>query len=99
MDFLEKALEIPVPLKVVVGATVCKAAAEIRASRQMKNLSKTQCVAFFWLRDAVQNAPHELSATKLEDNIADLLAKPLPGPRTAMLRESLGVRAPEKRAS
>ena len=97
MDFLEKALGMPVPLKVIVDATVCKAAAEKGTSRQMKYLSKTQCVDLFWLRDAVQNVPLEMSAVKSTDNIADILTKPLPGPRTAMLRERMGVRAPGMR--
>ena len=97
MDFLEKALGMPVPLKVIVDATVCKAAAAKGTTRQMKYLSKTQCVDLFWLRDAVQNVPLEMTTVKSADNIADILTKPLPGPRTAMLRESMGVRAPGMR--
>ena len=99
MDFLEKALGMPVPLKVIVDATVCKAAAEKGTSRQMKYLSKTQCVDLFWLRDAVQNVPLEMTTVKSADNIADILTKPLPGPRTAMLRERMGVRAPGTRTN
>ena len=93
MDFLEEALGMPVPPKLMVDATVCKAAAEKGASRQMKYLSKTQSVDLFWLRDAVRNVPLEMSTVKSADNIADILTKPLPGPRTAMLRDKMGVRA------
>ena len=93
MDFLEKALGMPIPLKVMVDATVCKAAAEKGTSRQMKYLSKTQSVDLFWLRDAVQNVPLEMTTVKSADNIADILTKPLPGTRTAMLRDKMGVRA------
>ena len=96
MDFLEKALGVPVPLKVFVDATVCKAAAEKGTSRQMKYLSKTQCVDLFWLRDAVRNVPLEMSTVRSADNIADILTKPLSGPRTAMLRVRMGVRAPSE---
>ena len=92
MDFLEKALGRTVPLRVLVDATVCKAAAEKGTSRQMKYLSKTQCVDLFWLRDAVRNVPLELIKVKSDDNVADVLTKSLPGRRTAILREQMGVR-------
>ena len=92
MDFLEKALGRTVPLRVLVDATVCKAAAEKGTSRQMKYLSKTQCIDLFWLRDAVRNVPLELIKVKSDDNIADVLTKSLPGRRTAILREQMGVR-------
>ena len=99
MDFLEKALGRTVPLKVFVDATVCKAAAEKGTSRQMKYLSKTQCVDLFWLRDTVHNAPLELVKVESDDNVADILTKPLPGQRTAMLRGLMGVCPPHNRAS
>ena len=56
MGFPEEALGRPAPLKVLVDAVVCMAAAEKGAWRQMKYLSKTQCLVLFWLRDAVRNA-------------------------------------------
>ena len=59
---------------------------------QMKYLSKTQCVDLFWLRDAVRNVSLELIKVKSDDNIADVLTKSLPGRRTAILRERMGVR-------
>ena len=92
MDFLEKALGGTVPLRALVDVTVCKAAAEKGTSRQMKYLSKTQRVDLFWLRDAVRNVPLELIKVKSDDNIADVLTKPLPGRRTVILRERMGVR-------
>ena len=87
------------PLKVIVGAKACKAAAEKGSSRQMKYLSKAQCVDLFWLRDAVQNAPLEMTTVNSADSIADLLTKPLSGTRTAIRRDRVGVRAPGVRVS
>ena len=54
VDFLERSLGRPVPLRVLVDATVCKAAAEKGSSTRMRYIRKTQQVDLFWLRDVVQ---------------------------------------------
>ena len=92
MDFLEKTLGRTVPHRVLVDATVCKAAAEKGTSRQMKYLPKTQRADLFWFRDAVRNVPLELIKVKSDDNIAEVLTRSPPGRRTANLRERMGVR-------
>ena len=92
LDFIEKALGAPVELRVFVDATVCLAAATKGTSKQMRYLTKTQGVDLFWLRDAVKNAPLDLRKVSTADNIADIMTKPLPGPRTVLLRDMLGVR-------
>ena len=58
----------------------------------MKYLPNTQWVDLFWFRGAVRNVPLELIKVKSDDNIADVLTKSLPGRRTAILRERMGVR-------
>ena len=91
LEFLEQALGRSIPLRVFVDASVCKAAAEKGSSKQMRHISKTQGVDLAWLRDAVRAVPIELLKTSSQENIADALTKPLPGPRTVMLREKVGV--------
>ena len=95
VDFLEKALGRPVPLRVLVDATVCKTAAEKGSSTRMRYLSKTQEVDLFWLRDVVHKVGVSLEKVSSVDNLADLLTKPLDGPRTKFLREEIGVKVSE----
>ena len=80
----------------LVGATVCKVAAEKGMSTRMKYLSKTQQVDLFWLRDIVHTVGVSLEKVSSIDNVADILTKPLDGQRTRMLRERLGVSLPQR---
>ena len=57
----------------------------------MKYLSKTQEVDLFWLRGTVQKLGIELKKVGTADNLADVLTKPLCGPRTAEMRKAVGV--------
>ena len=91
VDFLERALGRPVPLRVLVDASVCKAAAEKGSSTRMRYISKTQEVDLFWLRDVVHRVGVELVKVTSAENVADLLTKPLDGQRTRLLREQIGV--------
>ena len=93
VDFFEKALGRPVPLRTFVDATVCKAAAEKGTSKQMKHLSKTQEVDLFWLRDIVNAVPVDLRKATSAENVADGFTKPISKQRAAELREALGLRA------
>ena len=74
-----------------VDASVSKTAAEKGMSNHMKYISKTQGVNLFWLRDIVQRLDVSLEKVDSASNVADLLTKPLSGPRTRELRQSLGV--------
>ena len=91
MDAVEKLLGQKTMLRAMVDASVCKAAAEKGTSSHMKYISKTQQVDLFWLRDVVQRADVQLEKVGTQENLADLLTKPLCGPRTEALREAVGV--------
>ena len=92
LDVFEKILGAKLKLRVFVDAAVSKAAAEKGTSTQMKYISKTQGVDLFWLRDIVQRLDVSLEKVDSASNLADLLTKPLSGPRTKDLRHSLCVR-------
>ena len=92
LDVFEKILGAKLKLRVFVDAAVSKAAAEKGTSTQMKYISKTQGVDLFWLRDIVQRLGVSLEKVDSASNLADLLTKPLSGPRTKDLRHSLCVR-------
>ena len=85
--------------KVMVDASVRKAAGEKGTSSRMKYFSKTQQVDLFWLRDVVQRADVRLEKVGAQDNLADLLTKPLCGARTKALREAVGLFGAEQRKS
>ena len=91
VDFLEKTLGQKVPVRVMVDASVAKAAAEKGTSRQMRYLSKAQGIELFWLRDMVNAIPLDVRKVDGLENLADAFTKPLPGPRVAALREGIGV--------
>ena len=93
LDFLEKTLGRSLQLRVLVDASVCKAAAEKGSSSRMRYLSKTQEVDLFWLRDVVHKVGVSLEKVSSVENLADVLTKPLDGQRTRMLREEIGVKA------
>ena len=95
LDFLENALGRTLKLRVLVDASVCKAAAEKGSSSRMRNLSKTQEVDLFWMRDVVHKIGVSLEKVNAADNLADLLTKPLDGQRTRLLREKIGVAGKE----
>ena len=68
-------------------------------STHMKYISKTQGINLFWLRDIVQRLDVSLEKVDSASNVADILTKPLNGPRTKDLRQTLGVATePETRA-
>ena len=92
VDVLEKVLGRRIPLKVHVDASVCKAAAEKGGSRHMRYLNKTKQIDLLWLRDIVAQTGVDLVKVSTEDNIADILTKPLSGERVRVLREKIGVR-------
>ena len=73
---------------------MCKAAAEKVASKHMRHLSKTQGVDLFWLREPVRSLGLVMKVST-KDNVADMMTKPLCGPRTKELRERVGVKANE----
>ena len=81
-------------LKVFVGASVSKAAAEKGAPNHVKNSSKTQGVNLFWLRDIVHWLDASLEKVVTLTNVADVLTKPLCGVRAVALRGELGVAKP-----
>ena len=91
MDALEKLLGRKFKLRVFVDAAVSKAAAEKGTSSQMKYISKTQGIDLFWLRDVVHRLDVSLEKTTTQNNLADILTKPLCGERTKMLRSQLGL--------
>ena len=90
VDVLEQLLGRRVELRVLVDATVSKAAAEKGTSKHMKYLSKTQQVVLFWVRDVINGGGVKLEKVDSAGNVADLLTKPLSGLRTADLRHKIG---------
>ena len=81
-------------MRVLVDATVRKAAAEMGTSARMRLLGNTQEVDLLWLRDVVHKVGISLEKVSTDDNLADILTKPLDGKRTRLLREKIGVAPP-----
>ena len=88
---MEQILGRKLELRVLVDASVCKAAAEKGTSNHMKHISKTQGADLFWLRDVVHRLDVTLEKTDSLSNVADALTKPLGGERTKELRAKIGV--------
>ena len=89
VDVLGQHLGQRVELRVLVDATMRKAAAEKGTSKRAKYLSKTQQVGLFWLRDVVNGGGVKLEKVDTAGNVADFLTMPLGGLRTADLRQKI----------
>ena len=73
LDMLEQILGRKLELKIMVDASVSKAAAEKGTSRHMRYLSKTQQIDLFWLRDTIKKVGAEIVKVDTTDKLADLL--------------------------
>ena len=94
MDALVKLHGSSLELRVYVGASVSKAAAQKGAPIHVKFMSKTHGVNLFWIRYTLYNVLRmDLSLEKMGalSKVADLLTKPLCRQRTVALRKALGV--------
>jgi len=68
-----------------------KSAIAILQNYVLSDKSKHFLVKFHYVRELVASGDIDFKYVETYLNIADLLTKPLPGPRTKMLAEKLGI--------
>ena len=88
---LEDVFEKTVPWCILTDSSAALAAAKSGASAAMRHTRKSHRVSLGVVHDTVSQPGGSLKHVSSEDNVADIMTKPLQVDRFSMLREALGV--------